>query len=125
MMPFREDLWNLPKWICLLHWSSSAARCLSTVCGDGLGQRRILSQPYPGLMHALIFCSFVAFFIATSLVGIQMDAGLYVLKGSFYLVFELAVNAFALPFLIGLGLAAFRRYIRKPDRLNIRPVPSA
>ena len=67
MMPFREDLWNLPEWIYPYtgHWSSSAACWLSTVCGDGQGQRRILPQPYPGLMDVLIFYSFVALFIAT------------------------------------------------------------
>ncbi len=150
MTPFREDLWNLPQWIYPFHWAlvivcgalvvyglwrrirlwrmgqpttrtDQLARRLGGLLLYGLGQRRILSQPYPGLMHALIFYSFVAFFIATSLVGIQMDAGFLILKGSFYLVFELAVNVFALLFLIGLGLAAFRRYVRRPDRLNIGP----
>lgn len=47
-----------------------------------LGQRRVLSQAYPGLMHGLIFYGFVAFFIATSLVGIQLDAGVLILKGA-------------------------------------------
>jgi hypothetical protein len=41
----------------------------------GLGQRRVLGQAYPGLMHGLIFYGFVAFFIGTSLVGVEMDAG--------------------------------------------------
>ncbi len=86
----------------------------------GLGQRRILSQPYPGLMHGLIFYGFVVFFIATSLVGIQLDAGQLILKGDLYLLFELVVNTFTLLFLTGLGLAVFRRYVQKPDRLNMR-----
>jgi Fe-S oxidoreductase/nitrate reductase gamma subunit len=148
-MPFRDDLWNLPEWMYSIHWALVIVCGVLVVYGlwrrvrlwrmgqpamrtdqlgkrlgglllYGLGQRRILSQPYPGLMHGLIFYSFVAFFIATSLVGIQMDAGLLILKGSFYLLFELIVNAFALLFLIGLGLAAFRRYAQKPDRLNIQ-----
>jgi Fe-S oxidoreductase/nitrate reductase gamma subunit len=85
----------------------------------GLGQGRVLGEPYPGLMHGLIFFSFVVFFIATSLVGIQMDLGIPLLRGDFYLFFEMVVNAFALLFLVGLGLAAFRRYVQRPDRLNI------
>jgi Fe-S oxidoreductase/nitrate reductase gamma subunit len=149
MTPFRQDLWNLPGWMYPFHWAlvilcgalvvyglwrrvrlwrmgQAAMRTdrigkrIGGLLFYGLGQRRILGQPYPGLMHGLIFYGFVAFFIATSLVGIQMDAGFLILKGHFYLFFELIVNAFALLFLAGLGLATFRRYVLKPDRLNIR-----
>lgn len=149
MTPFRDDLWNLPEWMYPIHWALVIVCGVlvvyglwrrvrlwrmgqSTVRTDqvgkrigglllyGLGQKRILSQPYPGLMHGLIFYSFFAFFIATSLVGIQLDTGIPILRGDFYLLFELVVNVFALLFLLGLGLAAFRRYVRKPDRLNIR-----
>jgi Fe-S oxidoreductase/nitrate reductase gamma subunit len=149
MTPFRQDLWNLSAWMYPIHWALVIICGVLVVHGlwrrvrlwrmgravsrtdligkrlgwlllYGLGQRRILSQPYPGLLHGLIFYSFVAFFIATSLVGIQMDAGLFILQGGFYLAFELLVNAFTLLFLIGLGLAAYRRYLQKPDRLNVR-----
>jgi Fe-S oxidoreductase/nitrate reductase gamma subunit len=149
MTPFRDDLWNLPRWMYPFHWvlvilcgvlvvyglwrrvrlwrmgrtamrTDQVGKRIGGLLLYGLGQRRILAQPYPGLMHGLIFYSFLAFFIATSLVGIQMDAGFLILKGSFYLIFEMVVNAFALLFLLGLGLAAFRRYVVKPDRLNIR-----
>ncbi|MGD9048877.1 MAG: (Fe-S)-binding protein, partial [Anaerolineae bacterium] len=149
MTPFREDLWNLPPWMYSIHWAlvilcgalvvyglwrrvrlwrmgqavvrtDRAGSRLRDLLLYGLGQRRVLSEPYPGLMHGLIFFSFVAFFIATSLVGIQMDTGLPILRGNFYLAFELVVNAFTLLFLTGLGLAAFRRYVQRPGRLNIR-----
>jgi Fe-S oxidoreductase/nitrate reductase gamma subunit len=149
MTPFREDLWNLPSWIYPMHWAlvvfcgalvvyglwrrvrlwrmggpgartRQLGRRLAGLLLNALGQRRILSQPFPGLMHGLIFYGFVAFFIATSLVGIQLDAGVVILKGNFYLLFELVVNGFTVLFLIGLGLAAIRRYVQRPDRLNIR-----
>ena len=149
MTPFRQDLWNLPEWMYPIHWAliilcgflvvyglwrrvrlwrmgQAASRTdqvgkrIGSLLFYALGQRRILSQAYPGLMHGLIFYGFVAFFIATSLVGIQLDTGLQILQGDFYLGFELVVNAFALLFLVGLGLAAFRRYVQQPDRLNIR-----
>jgi Fe-S oxidoreductase/nitrate reductase gamma subunit len=148
--PFREDLWNLPEWMYTIHWilvifcgalvvyglwrrvrlwrmgrpvnrlDNLGAR-FGSLLVHGLGQRRILDQAYPGLMHGLIFYGFVAFFIATSLVGIQMDLDLLILQGDFYLWFELIVNAFTLLFLIGLGLATYRRYVARPDRLNIDP----
>ena len=62
---------------------------------------------YPGLLRSY----------ATSLVGIDFSTPWHILRGDFYLGFELVVNAFALLFLIGLGLAAFRRYVLRPDRL--------
>jgi Fe-S oxidoreductase/nitrate reductase gamma subunit len=149
MTPFRQDLWNLPAWIYPTHWAlvilcgalvvyglwrrvrlwrmgqptrrtDRVGKRLGGLLLYGLGQRRVLSQPYPGLMHGLIFYGFVAFFIATSLVGIQLDAGILILKGDFYLLFELVVNTFTLLFLVGLGLATFRRYVLQPERLNIR-----
>jgi Fe-S oxidoreductase/nitrate reductase gamma subunit len=149
MTPFREDLWNLPEWMYALHWAlvllcgalmvyglwrrvrlwrmgrpadrtDQVGRRLGGLLLYVLGQRRILGQPYPGLMHGLVFYGFVAFFVATSLVGIQMDLDVPLLRGDFYLGFELVVNACALLFLCGLGLAAFRRYVKRPDRLNIK-----
>lgn len=149
MVPFRDDLWNLPEWMYTIHWivvivcgalvvyglwrrvrlwregrpalrTDRAGRRIGGLLLYALAQRRVLAQAYPGLMHGLIFYGFVIFFIATSLVGIQMDLHLLILQGPFYLGFEAVVNAFALLFLIGLGLAALRRYILRPDRLNIR-----
>jgi Fe-S oxidoreductase/nitrate reductase gamma subunit len=149
MVPYRDDLWNLPEWMYAIHWAVAilcgalvvyglwrrvrlwregrpvrrterVGRRVGALLLYALGQRRVLEQAYPGLMHGLIFYGFVVFFIATSLVGIQMDLHLLILQGPFYLAFEAVVNAFALLFLIGLGLAAFRRYLLRPDRLNIR-----
>ena len=150
MTPFRDDLWNLPEWMYAIHWILVVFCGALVVYGlwrrirlwrmgrpanrldhlgqrfgslllYALGQRRILDQAYPGLMHGLIFYGFVIFFIATSLVGIQMDLNLLILQGSFYFWFELIVNAFTLLFLFGLALAAYRRYVIRPDRLNIHP----
>ncbi len=149
MVPFRDDLWNLPEWMYTIHWvvvvlcgallvyglwrrirlwreggpvrrTDRAGGRIGGLLLYALGQWRVLSQRYPGLMHGLIFYGFVIFFIATSLVGIQMDLHLLILQGPFYLAFEAVVNAFALLFLVGLALAAFRRYVLRPDRLNIR-----
>ncbi len=149
MTPYRVNLWDLPAWAYPIHWTvvvlcgalvvyglwrrirlwrmgrpaartDRAGKRLGGLLLYGLGQRRILGQAYPGLMHGLIFYGFVVFFIATSLVGIEMDAGIPLLKGDFYLGFEVVVNAFTLLFVAGLGLAAFRRYVQRPDRLNIK-----
>jgi Fe-S oxidoreductase/nitrate reductase gamma subunit len=149
MTPFRDDLWNLPHWFYTLHWiiviicgalvvyglwrrirlwrmGGPAARTdhvghrIGRMAVYALGQARNLTQIYPGTMHAFIFYGFIAFFIGTSLVGIEMDLKLMILRGPFYLGFETVLNTFALLFLLGLGIAAFRRYIQRPKRLNIR-----
>jgi Fe-S oxidoreductase/nitrate reductase gamma subunit len=149
MTPYRQDLWDMPAWTYPTHWvlvifcgalvvyglwlrvrlwrmggpvkrTERLDRRIGGLLLYALGQRRVLGQAYPGLMHGLIFYGFVAFFIGTSLVGIEMDAGFHILKGPFYLGFEAVLNTFALLFLIGLGLAAFRRYLLRPERLNIR-----
>jgi Fe-S oxidoreductase/nitrate reductase gamma subunit len=149
MQPYRADLWYLPAWTERAHWAlvvlcgflvayglwrrvrlwrigrpalrtDHLGRRLGGLLLFALGQRRVLAQAYPGLMHGLIFYGFFAFFIGTSLVGIQLDAGLSIMHGGFYLWFEAILNAFALLFLLGLALAAFRRYLLRPERLNIR-----
>lgn len=149
MQPYRDNLWNLPEWMYPIHWAlvilcgaivvyglwrrvrlwnmgrpagrrDHAGRRLGGLLLYALGQRRVLAQAYPGLMHGLIFYGFFAFFIGTSLVGIELDAGFKILKGGFYLWFELVLNAFALLFLLGLALAALRRYLLRPERLNVR-----
>lgn len=149
MQPFRDNLWNLPEWMYPIHWalvilcgaivvyglwrrirlwnmgrpagrSGHPARRVGGLLLYALGQRRVLAQAYPGLMHGLIFYGFFAFFIGTSLVGIELDAGFKILKGGFYLWFELILNAFALLFLVGLALATMRRYLLRPERLNSR-----
>ena len=82
MTPFREDLWNLPEWMYTLHWALVLLCGVLVVYGlwrrvrlwrmgrpadrtglwgrrtgalllFGLGQRRILSQAYPGLICLL------------------------------------------------------------------------
>jgi heterodisulfide reductase subunit C/nitrate reductase gamma subunit len=113
----RVRLWRMGKPAMR---TDQAGRRVGRLLLYALGQRRNISQPYPGLMHSLIFYGFIVFFIATSLVGIDLSSPWHILRGDFYLGFELVVNAFALLFLIGLGLAAFRRYVLRPDRLNIR-----
>ncbi len=41
-----------------------------------------------------------------------------VLRGNFYRLFELALDAFGIVLIIGLGMAAYRRYLVRPNRLQ-------
>jgi Fe-S oxidoreductase/nitrate reductase gamma subunit len=83
-------------------------------------QARILSQRYPGIMHVALSWSFVIFFLGTALA--TLDSHFFVfLTGNTYLVYKLVLDLFAVLFLVGAGMAAYRRFIKKPTRLTLTP----
>ncbi|MBI1734912.1 MAG: 4Fe-4S dicluster domain-containing protein [Candidatus Rokubacteria bacterium] len=88
-----------------------------------LGQARTLSQAYPGVMHATMFWGFLALFMGTVLATIDWDItlplfGWKLLKGSFYLGYEVVLDLFGLFFVIGLGMAVYRRFVVRPARID-------
>src|SRR5262245_11543935 len=92
----------------------------------GLLQGRILTQRYPGVMHALMFWGFCALFLGTVLATIDYDITLRLplgldfklLQGPFYLLYELSLDLFGLFFVVGLGLALYRRFVVRPTRVD-------
>ncbi len=87
------------------------------------GQARVLAQAYPGIMHATMFWGFLALFIGTVLATIDWDFtlplfGYKLLKGTFYLFYETVLDLFGLFFVIGLGMAVYRRFVLRPDRID-------
>ncbi|MBI2204172.1 MAG: 4Fe-4S dicluster domain-containing protein [Candidatus Rokubacteria bacterium] len=88
-----------------------------------LGQVRTLSQAYPGVMHAIMFWGFLALFMGTVLATIDWDItlplfGWKLLKGPFYLVYETVLDLFGLFFVVGLGMAVWRRFVLRPERID-------
>jgi Fe-S oxidoreductase/nitrate reductase gamma subunit len=86
-------------------------------------QGRTLTQAYPGVMHALMFWGFCVLFLGTVLATIDYDFlwapfGVKLLKGPFYLVYELSLDLFGLFFVLGLGLALYRRFVQRPKRID-------
>src|SRR5713226_4099032 len=93
------------------------------VAAQGLGQARTLSQAYPGIMHATMFWGFLALFMGTVLAIIDYDItlplfGVKILKGWFYLGYETVLDFFGLFFVIGLGMAVWRRFVVRPNRTD-------
>src|SRR5262245_30063363 len=88
-------------------------------------QGRILTQSYPGVMHALVFWGFCVLFLGTVLATIDYDItlplGFKLLKGPFYLLYELSLDAFGLFFVIGLAIALWRRFVEQPKRIDATP----
>ena len=96
---------------------------LRLVAVHALGQVRTLSQAYPGVMHATMFWGFLALFMGTVLATIDWDItlplfGYKLLKGPFYLFYETTLDLFGLFFVIGLGMAVWRRFVRRPARID-------
>jgi len=81
-------------------------------------QTRVLNQRYPGVMHIAIAWSFFVFFLGTALATI--DSHFYrFLHGNIYLGYKFVLDSFTIFFLIGVALAAYRRYVQKPRRLTL------
>jgi Fe-S oxidoreductase/nitrate reductase gamma subunit len=88
-----------------------------------LGQVRTLSEAYPGVMHAIMFWGFLALFMGTVLATIDYDITVPVfdwklLQGPFYLFYETVLDLFGLFFVIGLGMAVWRRFVLRPARID-------
>src|SRR3984893_841240 len=79
--------------------------------------RRIIrpGYVYSGLMHLFIFWGLVVLFIGTLIVLLEADIvrpyfGVSFYQGTFYVAYKLVINLFGLLFVIGLLMAAYRRY---------------
>ena len=96
---------------------------IGSVLSNGFLHKRILKEFYPGIMHLFIFWGFLLLLIGTLLIFFQEDFTKLIfdkvfIQGSFYLTFSFVLDLFGLLAIIGVLLAAFRRYILKPDRLD-------
>jgi len=84
----------------------------------GLLQLRTWRKLYPGTFHAMIFWGFVILFIATTVVMIDYDFSIPIMRGRFYLYFQsLVVDLFGAAAIVGVGMAAVRRWIARPKQL--------
>jgi Fe-S oxidoreductase/nitrate reductase gamma subunit len=147
-MPSREDLWNIQfgELVYLIGFivmvvaayglyrrfrlwrlggkderlsdlPSRAWSLLVKTGADGLWHRRVIRSPYAGVMHAFIFGGFGLLLVGTSLDAIHTHVYRF-LEGNAYLGFSLATDVGGLLLLVGIGMAAYRRYVIKPAKLN-------
>ncbi len=84
---------------------------------EGLFHRRIFREPYPGLMHFLIFAGALLLLAGTALDVIDHYI-VHFISGGVYLGIGFAVDLGGIMLLIGAIMATVRRYIQKPERLN-------
>ncbi|MFV9503070.1 MAG: (Fe-S)-binding protein [Oscillochloridaceae bacterium umkhey_bin13] len=92
------------------------------------GQKKVLRDRSPGMMHALIFFGFLALFIGTDIIAVEEDFTLpmmgeqagKVLVGGFYQAYEFIMDLLGLVFVAGVSWAAWRRYQKREARLDNR-----
>ncbi len=104
--------------------ASRPGKVLAVLMTDVLGLRRIRRDRLGGLVHGLIFWSFLVLILGTLLIALEEDitanAGLRFLRGPFYLTFEVVLDSAGLLLVAGLLLALWRRYSRRAPYLGGR-----
>ncbi len=112
--------WRIRLWRCgrpVARLDRPAER-FGLVLRHALLQMRTARQLYAGGFHLMIFTGFVILAIATTVVMLDFDFHTDIMKGSFYLVFQsLIVDLFGGLVLVGVGLAAVRRWVHRPKQL--------
>ena len=94
------------------------AERLKMLLEHALGQRRTVREKYAGLFHTFIYTGFIILTAATTVVMLDYDFGLSIMRGAFYLYFQsFVVDVFGALALIGVGIAAARRLVIRPAKL--------
>ncbi len=114
----RYKLWRLGKPDdCSKNIGKRIRVFIRTTVVDVLAHRRFLRDPYPGIMHLMIFWGFVILLLAAAIDAVTHYANLHII-GAPYLWFSLIVDIGGILALIGIIMTAYRRYVLKPTRLN-------
>ncbi len=84
-----------------------------------LAQLRVLRDRYSGVFHLLFSWGIAVLTVGTLVVMVHQDFGIPVMRGRFYLYFQsLTLDIFGLLAMAGVAMAAAKRYLIRPDRLN-------
>lgn len=103
---------------------------LSALVRDGLFQGRLSDDRFALATHLMIFSGMVVLACGTAIATLDWDVAqlffdFQFLRGTPYLLFELVLDLFGLVLILGLGMALWRRYVSRPDRLKTETSPRA
>src|SRR5262249_25863930 len=94
------------------------AERLKMLLKHALGQRRTVREKFAGFFPTFVYTDFIILTAATTVVMLDYDFGLSIMRGAFYLYFQsFIVDVFGALVLIGVGIAALRRLVIKPRML--------
>lgn len=104
-------------------WSARLRAALRTLFVDSAAHRRFVRhERYPGLMHFLIFWGIAILFTATTLDAVEFNAeqyfGWHLASRHAGVQLELVWDIGGMMLIAGVALAAYRRYVVRPARLN-------
>jgi len=90
---------------------------------SALFQGRLSPDLFALTMHGAIFWGMVVLFLGTALATLDQDfayllLNTQLLRGRFYLFFELVLDLFGAVLILGVLMAAYRRYLLRPKRLS-------
>ncbi|HKY15500.1 MAG TPA: heterodisulfide reductase-related iron-sulfur binding cluster, partial [Microthrixaceae bacterium] len=91
----------------------------------GLYMQTLLRDPAAGIMHSLMYFSFLILLAVTTLgeINLQMPPDLKFLVGDAYSAFALVGDVAGVAFVVGVGWAIVRRYVQRPYRIRIKSKP--
>ncbi|PLX82011.1 MAG: iron-sulfur-binding reductase [Desulfuromonas sp.] len=88
------------------------------LAADVATQRRLRSPSHPWLFHGLIVWGFGIFLLGTFCLMLQEHFGLPTFSGGWYLILNLGLDLFSVLVLVGVILAAWRRWVLRPEELS-------
>jgi Fe-S oxidoreductase/nitrate reductase gamma subunit len=97
-------------------------RVLSAARIVGSNQKQFDRDAVAGVMHSFILWGFLTLLIGTTILAIDIDiwrrvTGSSFFVGDFYLSYSLVMDAMGFLFVIGVGIAIYRRYVVRNERL--------
>lgn len=81
-------------------------------------QKRVRSSRTPAIFHSLVFYAFAVLVVTTAVVAVDYDFGTSFFNGWLYVFLTVGAELAGLLILVGVGMAAWRRYIVKPKNLE-------
>jgi Fe-S oxidoreductase/nitrate reductase gamma subunit len=106
--------------------STPWATRVTALVRDGLFQGRLADDRFALATHLMIFSGMVVLACGTAVATVDWDVAhlffdFQFLRGTPYLLFELVLDVFGVVLIAGLGMALWRRYVTRPDRLKTEP----
>lgn len=98
--------------------AGAAATRLRAALKAACVQTGTMRNPRYLAMHRCASYGMSLLFAGSLLVAIEMHLGLRFLQGAAYLAFTLAMDCAGIAVLVGVGLAAYLRYVKRPERLE-------